>query len=71
MPLVTLRQDHVTVDVLDGVTPDWLLRVQHVIAMVIACVATAYLAWRLWLKGGSMLASGETTAQLKLVLGVV
>ncbi len=69
LPLVTLRQEHVTVDVLDGVTPDWLLRIQHVIASVIACGATAYLAWRLWLRGGTMLASGETTAQLKLTLG--
>lgn len=69
LPLVTLRQDHVTVDVLDAVTPDWLLRGQHVIASAIGCAATGYLAWRLWIKAGTMLASGETTAQLKLPLG--
>lgn len=69
LPLVTLRQEHVTVDVLDAFTPDWLLRIQHVIASAIGCAATAFLTWRLWLKGSSMLASGETTAQLKLPLG--
>lgn len=69
LPLVTLRQEHVTVDVLDAVSPDWLLRVQHVVAMLIASAATGYLAWRLWLRAGNMLASGETTAQLKLTLG--
>ena len=68
LPLVTLRQEHVTVDVLDAVTPGWLLRVQHVVACVIASLATAYLAWRLWLRGDTMLAAGETTAQLKLTL---
>lgn len=69
LPLVTLRQEHVTVDVLDPVTPDKLLRIQHVIACLIASGSTGYLTWRLWIKAGNMLASGETTAQLKLTLG--
>ena len=37
-------------------------------SMPVACVATGYLAWRLWLRGTSMLAAGETTAQLKFTL---
>ena len=69
LPLVTLRQEHITVDVLDGVTPDAVLRIQHVIASLIASVATGYLSWRLSLRAANMLASGETTAQLKLPLG--
>ncbi len=69
LPLVTLRQEHICVDVLDGITPDWMLRIQHVIASLVAAVATCYLAWRLSLRGAGMLASGETTAQLKLPLG--
>jgi len=69
LPLVTLRQEHVTVDVLDPVTPDWMIRIQHVMASLVSGIATAYLAWRLWLRAGSMLAAGETTAQLKLTLG--
>ncbi len=69
LPLVTLQQEHVTVDVLDAVTPDWLLRVQHVLASLLGAAATGYLAWRLWIRAGNMLAAGETTAQLKLKLG--
>lgn len=69
LPLVTLGQDHVTVDVLDPVTPDGVLRFQHMIASLIACVATAYLAWRLSIRGGNLMNAGETTAQLKLPLG--
>lgn len=69
LPLVTLRQEHVTVDVLDGVTPSWLLRLQHVLASLLGAAATGYLAWRLWIRAGNMLAAGETTAQLKIKLG--
>lgn len=69
LPLVTLRQEHVTVDVLDALTPGWLVRVQHVVASLIGAVACGYLGWRLWIRGGNMLAAGETTAQLKIKLG--
>ena len=66
LPLVTIRNDHIMVDLLDPVTPDWLLRIQHVVSCLVCAVATGYLAWRLWLRAGSMAAAGETTAQLKL-----
>ena len=69
LPLVTLRNEHVMVDLLDPVVPDWLFRLQHVGACLIAFVATAYLAWRLGIRASNMLASGETTAQLKLTIG--
>src|SRR4029077_1450758 len=29
LPLVTLRNEHVNVDVLDPITPDWLFRLEH------------------------------------------
>jgi TRAP-type C4-dicarboxylate transport system permease small subunit len=69
LPLVTLRNEHVTVDVLDPVTPDWLFRIQHVVACLVGFVSTGYLAWRLWLRAGTLQAAGETTAQLKLQIG--
>jgi len=68
LPMVTLRGDHVTVDLLDAITPEWLFRVQHVLACLVGFVATCYLAWRLWLRAVSMDMAGETTAQLKLKL---
>jgi len=66
LPLVTIRNEHVMVDLLDPVTPDWLLRIQHVTSCLVCAVATGYLAWRLWLRAVNMAAAGETTAQLKL-----
>jgi TRAP-type C4-dicarboxylate transport system permease small subunit len=68
LPLVTLRDDHITVDLFDPVVPDWLLRIQHVVASLIGFVATGYLAWRLWLRAVAMDQAGETTAQLKFKL---
>ena len=68
LPLVSLRNEHVTVDLFDPVTPDWVLRIQHVVACLIGFACTAYLAWRLWIRAGNLLAAGETTAQLKLTM---
>jgi len=68
LPLVTLRGDHVTVDLFDPITPDWLFRIQHVAACAIGFVCTGYLAWRLWLRAEHMDRAGETTAQLKIKL---
>jgi TRAP-type C4-dicarboxylate transport system permease small subunit len=68
LPLVTLRNDHVTVDLFDAVTPDWLLQIQHVVACGVGMVCTAFLSWRLWLRGEHMAIAGETTAQLKIQL---
>ena len=71
LPLVTLRNDHVTVDLFDAVTPDWLFRIQHVVACVIGLGCIGFLAWRLWLRAEHMAAVGETTAQLKIRLSWV
>jgi TRAP-type transport system small permease protein len=68
LPLVTLRDDHITVDLFDPVVPDWLFRIQHVVACLIGFAATGYLAWRLWLRAVGMDRAGETTAQLKFKL---
>jgi len=68
LPLVTVRGDHVTVDLFEAVTPNWLFRVQHAVACLVCSVATGYLAWRLWARAVGMDLAGETTAQLKLKL---
>jgi TRAP-type C4-dicarboxylate transport system permease small subunit len=69
LPLVTVRGEHVMVDLFDSVTPDWLLRVQHVIACIIGVLCTGFLAYRLGLRAQNMVDSGQTTAQLHFTLG--
>jgi TRAP-type C4-dicarboxylate transport system permease small subunit len=68
LPLVTLRNEHVIVDIFDAVTPDWLFRVQHIAACLFSFVSTAYLSWRLWLRAARLDEAGETTGQLKYKL---
>jgi TRAP-type transport system small permease protein len=68
LPLVTLRNEHVTVDVFDPIAPDWVLHFQHVIACTLGFVSTAYLAYRLWLRAIVMDLGGETTGQIKYKL---
>src|SRR5262245_22678539 len=64
LPLVTLRGEHIIVDILDPVTPDWLFRVQHLVATLLGAACTAYLAWRLGLRADELASRGETTSQL-------
>jgi len=65
LPLVTLRGDHITVDLFDPFTPDWLFRIQHALASLIGAACTGYLAWCLWLRAVALDRAGETTSQLQ------
>jgi TRAP-type C4-dicarboxylate transport system permease small subunit len=68
LPLVTLREEHVTVDLVDAITPDWFLRVQHVLANLVAAAVCGALAYQLWIRAGRMLGYGDTTAVLRIPL---
>lgn len=68
LPLVTLRQEHVTVDLLDAVTPDWVLRLQHFLGYVLSALVCGVLAWQLWIRAGRMFGYGDTTAVLRIPL---
>ena len=68
LPLVTLRGDHITVDLFDPVTPDWLFRIQHALASLIGAACTGCLSWRLWLRADALDRAGETTSQLHFKL---
>jgi TRAP-type C4-dicarboxylate transport system permease small subunit len=65
MPLVTLREEHVVIDLLDNVSPEWWIRAEHVAACLIGAFALGVLTWRLWLRG-DQLQTGETTAVLRI-----
>lgn len=68
LPIVTLRNEHVTVDVFDPIASDWMLWAQHVIACVLGFASTAFLAYRLFLRAIVLDEGGETTGQLKFKL---
>lgn len=69
LPLVTLRADHIDIDMLS--IPKYLERANHVAVNLICLVATAYLSYRLWLRGDQLMRAGETTLQLGVPLGYI
>lgn len=66
LPLVTLNNDHVTVDLLDSITPHKVFRVQHVFSCIVGFACTSFLSYRLWLRASDLGRAGEVTAQLKI-----
>ncbi len=66
LPLVTLRQQQVTIDLLDPFIPKGIKPVLHVLIQLTGGLCLAVISWRLWVKGGQMLQQGDTTAVLQL-----
>ena len=70
LPLVALAGEHVVFDSLDPWLPGWLKRAQQAAIDLLCAAALAGLAWLMWTKGSQMTGYGDTTAQLRLPLGV-
>ena len=64
LPIVTARQGHVTIDVLDQLVPRSARAAQHVIVTLLSAIVLAFIAWRLWLLGIDHGNSNEVTMTL-------
>ena len=67
LPLVSMRGEHVVFDTMDSYLPAGLLKLQKAIVNLLCTAAMLGLAWVMWSNGDQFMASGETTAQLKLL----
>ena len=67
LPLVSMRGENVVFDTLDNVLPRWALTLQKATVNLLCTAAMLGLAWVMWGNGDQFMASGETTAQLKLL----
>lgn len=65
LPLVTLRRQHVRVDLIEVLPLRWR-PAQQMLVDLLAAVCMAVIGWRLWLKAGDMASAGETTATLQI-----
>ena len=70
LPLVSQRGEHVVFDSLDPWLTPQLQRFQQALVDLLCCAALGGLAWLLWEKAGQLTQYGDTTAQLKLPVGV-
>jgi TRAP-type C4-dicarboxylate transport system permease small subunit len=66
LPLVSLRNEHVLFDSMDAYLPAPVLTTQKAAVHLVIAVLLLALAWLMWKTGGEFLATGETTAQLKV-----
>ena len=67
LPLVSLRGEHVVFDTMDSYLANWVLKIQKAVVNLLCAAALLGLAWVMWGNGDQFMASGETTAQLKLL----
>lgn len=66
LPVVTLRREHVTVDLLAHLVPRRWRHVHEALLLVLVSASLAFVGWHLWRKAIDMQASGETTATLAI-----
>jgi len=68
LPLVTLRREQVTVDLLSHLVPVRFRRIQQGLLDLLAALCVGIIAWRLWIKAVEMASAGETTATLQIAV---
>lgn len=66
LPLVTLRREHVTVDLMEHLVPKAWRRAQQLLMDAIVVLCLAVITWQLWRKAHTMASAGETTATLEI-----
>jgi TRAP-type C4-dicarboxylate transport system permease small subunit len=67
LPLVSQRNEHVVFDSLDAWLPKGVLRFQRMVIHLACALALLALGVLMWKTGNDFLATGETTAQLKVL----
>jgi TRAP-type C4-dicarboxylate transport system permease small subunit len=66
LPLVTLRQQQVTIDIFEPFIPRLVKPALHVLIQLTAGLCLGVISWRLWIRGGQMMQQGDTTAVLQI-----
>jgi len=69
LPLVTARENHVTIDVFDHFIAPAIGRWQRVAVNLLSAVVLAFLGWRLWILSASHLRTHEVTMTLHIPHG--
>lgn len=71
LPVVCLRDDHVTVDLFDRWFPVRLMPPRRVIINLLTAVIMAVVCWRVWVIGALQMDYGDTTEFLRIQLGPI
>ncbi len=68
LPVVSQRNAHITVDLLDSVTPRSVARIRDGLVGLLSVIVLAVVAWRLWAYAAQIRDSKDVTEYLKLPL---
>ena len=66
LPLVTARENHVTIDVFDHFVPPRARLWQRVLVNLLSSLVLGFLGWRLWILAASHLRTNEVTMTLHI-----
>lgn len=68
LPLITVRREQITIDLLDQITPGFIKPLQRLSVDLIAIFCLSMASWQLWLRAERLAAGGDVTAQLRIPL---
>ncbi len=68
LPLVSHADEHVTMDFIDHMLPEPLLRALERVVHALCAAVLFFLAWLIWLKAGKIAAYGDTTDVLRILV---
>ena len=71
LPNVSQRESHITIDLLDGVTPSGAVPIRNFAVNALCTAAFAVLAWRLWVLAGEAAEWGDVTQYLRWPLSPI
>ena len=66
LPLVSHADEHVTMDFIDHMLPEPVLRALERLVHALCAAVLLFLAWLIWLKAGKIAAYGDTTDVLRV-----
>jgi TRAP-type transport system small permease protein len=68
LPLVSHADEHVTMDFIDHMLPEPVLRALERAVHALCATVLFFLAWLIWLKAGKIAAYGDTTEVLRVLV---
>ena len=68
LPLATLRDGHITVDLIEGSLPRWFKNIRDRLIFAMMVVVLGYLSWKLFQKAGVFFEFNDQTAVLTIPL---
>ena len=68
LPLVSRKDEHVTVDLVEHLLPAPVRKALRVIAHLVCCAALLGMSWLMWRKAGEIVGYGDVTAALRVEL---